>query len=498
MQTLSKLYKFQTKTYQLFLKQTFQAKNQINQIQNTCIFSFSSKQTPSDISRKKLQKKLKKKKQEKEIEAKTLNQQENEYDEENQQESNQDIDLQNAARQDTQNIPPNLVIKNLLYPQKDSQIIVLGVENHNVLHASYVYDVLEQSDPEVIMTQLHPDQPYFINSYNDFTISWNQFVKGNFDYKFLINPKPSYLGDITMNQELIDHFVAGIIFNTPNEFDTTEKQIKVYNHFFENYTTSTFFTPFMFKYNNPHYKASIVVNDFPILKHRDFVARNIEISELRNIFKNLAEEQKKSNFNFDPQLFAPEYLLKPRLSYMIETLKHASYSNKRIVAVMDRHMADLLDEEWRNLDTKLYNFNKFYTINNKTQKDLTFVEYIEKHVILDLMFQPILRKFFVLNQTFPFIANDLIGYTSMHTNIFIIFEHYYRNYVKMLFSDLGDEMKQVNNNDINEDQFTDLQSSMRVVNTGELNEDDDFLEGKTKKQQMKKQKISLSQESLFN
>lgn len=46
----------------------------------------------------------------------------------------------------------------------------------------------------------------------------------------------------------------------------------------------------MFKYNNPHYKASIVVNDFPILKHRDFVARNIEISELRNIFKNLAEE----------------------------------------------------------------------------------------------------------------------------------------------------------------------------------------------------------------
>lgn len=82
---------------------------------------------------------------------------------------------------------------------------------------------------------------------------------------------------------------------------------------------------------------------------------------------------------------------------MIETLKHASHSNKRIVAVMDRHMADLLDEEWRNLDTKLYNFNKFYTISNKTQKDLTFVEYIEKHVILDLMFQPILRKFFVLN-----------------------------------------------------------------------------------------------------
>lgn len=61
---------------------------------------------------------------------------------------------------------------------------------------------------------------------------------------------------------------------------------------------------------------------------------------------------------------------------------------------------------------------------------LTFVEYIEKHVILDLMFEPIIRKNFVLNQSFPYVPTDLVGYFTMNQNIFIMFEHYYRTYGK--------------------------------------------------------------------
>lgn len=103
---------------------------------------------------------------------------------------------------------------------------------------------------------------------------------------------------------------------------------------------------------------------------------------------------------------------------------------------MDRHVADLIDGEWQSQTDKLYSFDKFYQKDFQTtvkgKKQLTFIEYIEKHVIMDLMFEPILRKFFILNKTFPYIANDTIGYYSMNQSMFVIFEHYYRENAKLL------------------------------------------------------------------
>ena len=56
----------------------------------------------------------------------------------------------------------------------------------------------------------------------------------------------------------------------------------------------------------------------------------------------------------------------------------------------------------------------------------TFIDYIEKCVILDLMFEPIIKKYFIVYHSFPYLPNHTIGYFSMVSSIFVIWEHYYR------------------------------------------------------------------------
>lgn len=48
----------------------------------------------------------------------------------------------------------------------------------------------------------------------------------------MVNPKPTYLGDITMNIDVIEHFIAGAVLGTPGEFDMRDKYIKTFSHVF--------------------------------------------------------------------------------------------------------------------------------------------------------------------------------------------------------------------------------------------------------------------------
>lgn len=50
-------------------------------------------------------------------------------------------------------------------------------------------------------------------------------------------------------------------------------------------------------------------------------------------------------------------------------MKHAITSNNKIVAIVDRHIADLLDDEWKKVDLKKFkNFDEFY--NHEVIKNL--------------------------------------------------------------------------------------------------------------------------------
>ena len=68
------------------------------------------------------------------------------------------------------NIPPGMTISRLVYPvwidgkRKLSDIILLGVRQRTVIHASYVNDFLEALKPESVFLQIPPDLPMFIKT----------------------------------------------------------------------------------------------------------------------------------------------------------------------------------------------------------------------------------------------------------------------------------------------------------------------------------------------
>lgn len=66
----------------------------------------------------------------------------------------------------------------------------------------------------------------------------------------------------------------------------------------------------------------------------------------------------------------------------------------------------------------------------KVEERETYIEYIEKHVILDLMIDPILRDYFVRHSVFPFTGKSYIGQKSMIQQIFVMLEHFYHTHSK--------------------------------------------------------------------
>jgi hypothetical protein len=64
------------------------------------------------------------------------------------------------------NIPEGISISKLSYPVngKLSTIILLGIKQRTIIHASYVNDFLAEFNPKSVFMQISPDLPMFIKS----------------------------------------------------------------------------------------------------------------------------------------------------------------------------------------------------------------------------------------------------------------------------------------------------------------------------------------------
>lgn len=61
-----------------------------------------------------------------------------------------------------------------------------------------------------------------------------------------------------------------------------------------------------------------------------------------------------------------------------------------------------------------------------------FIHYIEKLVILDLIMEPIMAKYFIKYRSFPFLCEHTIGGRENIGKIFIVWMHYYKTYYDIL------------------------------------------------------------------
>ena len=97
---------------------------------------------------------------------------------------------------------------------------------------------------------------------------------------------------------------------------------------------------------------------------------------------------------------------------MSEGLRQLASISTKIVAVVDHDMLPYLEEKWKKMPAKLRPLDSFFARPEKaksvTQMD-TFLEFVEKQVIMDVLFEPYIQKYFVQHETFPFSAEGMLG-----------------------------------------------------------------------------------------
>ena len=361
----------------------------------------------------------------------------------------------------TSRLPPNFLVSNLYYPKTQSDIILCGVENRSFMHASMVSDLLMNYNPSLIFTQISPDEPYFIrkpknvtdysfeitkhglDKYMDdnlrgYKAYWRAFITQKHEASFHVNPGPHYLIDTMLlknkNTQIIDEnlspctktfdFSANIAYSKPD--DLQEKEL----------LPDCFLTTLVHQYNNLDSNVQLVIGGYPILAMRDQVVRNYEHDELYAHFQTMLEQFRKNNLTFDPQYLMVDHCINPQAEYMAEVLRQSCYSSRRIVAVVDREMVPYIENFWKSLpkQRKLVDLYKsipsFNDETSKTKKP--YVEYIQKHTLVDVMFNSFIADHFMKYDYFPFNGIGLFGWENSIVNTKEFWAHYYNKYMAEL------------------------------------------------------------------
>jgi len=173
------------------------------------------------------------------------------------------------------------------------------------------------------------------------------------------------------------------------------------------------------------------MNDIPIIMHRDFIARNIEMKDLKEYMNYYIEALETNNKNFDPALLKPEVFIEPKIDFITEVLRQSCLVSKKVLAVVDLNHVEMISERWTKLEPKIRNLYDCM-LKVKKNEELTYLEYVEKQVLLDMIFDPFVRENWIKFKSFPFAAQDTIGVNVNKTNIFMIWDHYFRKYAKMI------------------------------------------------------------------
>ena len=284
-----------------------------------------------------------------------------------------------------------------------------------------------------IVTQIAPDEPFFIKTEDSYRIAWLKFLKGKFEYKFIINPNPINLADLILDANRLKFLIDGSFMKSSEDFEMGSNFFYSKRPMTNKLEVDCFLTPFLYSYNNVEKTIPIIVNDFPIILYREYIVRHISMSDLKQLYASYLEEEQKGNKNFDPALIKPDIFIEPKIEYLTEVIKQSCFLGKKILAIVDMNCAEFIAEKWKNSPelNKIQSLQKILKdkkLQNDNDDQLTFTEYIEKHVILDLMLDNFIQENFVDHRSFPFSGENTIGKSVNLGNVFMIWNHYMRKH----------------------------------------------------------------------
>ena len=205
----------------------------------------------------------------------------------------------------------------------------------------------------------------------------------------MFNPLPNNINDALLTPNKIESLIENNIDKNP-KMKLTPKLIFSDNNFLniqQNIGADAILTPLLHSYyTRLDTFCPSVICDYPKLKYMDRTAKRISSSEMKNVFKIYLDSIENNNFFFDYKLLNYEIFLKEKMSYMTEMLRQMTFSNKKIVFVIDYKYHEHFIETWKKLENKIQPLNDFYKeLNNDQKEPQEFVEYIENLIMLDLL-----------------------------------------------------------------------------------------------------------------
>jgi len=197
-------------------------------------------------------------------------------------------------------------------------------------------------------------------------------------------------------------------------------------------TIDCFLSPFLYCYNNPEKSINVIVNDVPTLVQREFLARVLDKTELKDLLNQYIQSIAEGKDQFDPKILNPEAFIYPQVAYLTETLRQSCYVSKKIISIVDYNFVDLIEEDWEELGPKMRSLNTCLMPELPSTEELAYTDYIERHVLLDLFQQPFVRDNFVNLKSFPFHGKGTVGAEMARMNIFTIWNHFYNKHSKSI------------------------------------------------------------------
>ena len=294
--------------------------------------------------------------------------------------------------------------------------------------------MLHKLKVDSIVTQIAPDEPFFIKTEDEFKNAWERFLRGKFDYKFVINPNPETLADLILDTNRLKFLMDGSFLKSHDEFEMGSNFFYSLRSVTQKKEVDCFLTPLLYAYNNSDKSIPVILNDFPKVLYREHIVRSITLDELMPLFESFVDEMQKGNTNYDPCITKPEVFIRPKIDYITEIIRQSCYLGKKVLAVVEMSCAEEVSETWK----KQKNNSKVKSLQSllanvetsKHEKNLTFTDYIQKHVMLDLMLDDFVQDNFVEYKSFPFSGKGTIGKEMNFGNVFMIWNHYQRKFKK--------------------------------------------------------------------
>jgi hypothetical protein len=213
------------------------------------------------------------------------------------------------------------------------------------------------------------------------------------------------------------------------------------------------------------------------------IANTAKIDQIKNYFNIYIDELGKQHFDYHPEFLGYKHFLENRLKYTVESVRQACSTNKKICLVTNYRYVDKILENWKKLDTKIKPLKDFYpkirTIDNPNLKDfvkrtfeddlysdnflidsdtMTYVDFIEKLVLIDYFFENFINDNFVKYQSFPYSGKHTHAWMSGFCNLFNMWPHYNKtcreklNQNFLIDKDYSDHLNQFNYIDTSDDE----------------------------------------------